>query len=74
MPLLEDDARGDFKHNRSLASRFSSTEQSTGPTGVVNDMAGPSTILADPAVPGVSQEPKLFTDLTNTRIYLVFCY
>lgn len=75
MPLLEDDAREGTSSTIDLLPHGSrTTEQSTSPPGVVNDMAGPSTMLADPTVPGASQEHKLLTELTNTRIYLVFCF
>uniref|UniRef100_A0A9J7XWT8 HECT domain-containing protein n=1 Tax=Cyprinus carpio carpio TaxID=630221 RepID=A0A9J7XWT8_CYPCA len=52
MPLLEDDAREGTSSTIDLLPHGSrTTEQSTSPTGVVNDMAGPSTMLADPTVP-----------------------
>jgi len=69
---LEDDVREGTSSAIDVLPR--TAEQSTSPTGVVNDMAGPSTVLADPTVPGASQEHKLSTELTNTRICLVFCF
>ncbi|XP_077091358.1 uncharacterized protein LOC143742385 [Siphateles boraxobius] len=52
MPLLEDDAREGTSSTIDLLPHGSrTTEQSTSPTAIVNDMAGPSTILADPIVP-----------------------